>query len=115
VRNARRWNVQDLQAHHEFYRGIQEDEMRRAARTDSNQHELVQAMRKIGAKVYHVRKPLDLLVGYRGENILMEVKNPEKKGHADEFTKEETDFIATWPGRIAICYTIDEAIAAVIG
>jgi hypothetical protein len=114
VRSARRWSTEDLQAHNDFHRGIQEDEMRRAARVDSNQQELVQAMRKIGAKVYHVRKPLDLLVGYRGRNILVEVKRPEKKGHADEFTKEEKEFIEGWPGEIAICYTVEEAINAVV-
>jgi hypothetical protein len=114
---AHRWTAEDMRsvlAHDRFHQDIKEDEMRRAARQDSNQPELVLALRKIGAKVYHVRKPLDLLVGYRGRNILVEVKRPEKKGHADEFTKEEREFIDGWPGEIAICYTIDEAINAVV-
>lgn len=114
LRLAKRWSADDIKAHGEFYSITRDDEMRRAARVDNNQHELVQALRKIGAKVYHIRKPLDLLVGYRGKNILVEVKRPEKKGHADEFTKEEKDFIDGWSGQVAICYTIEEAISVVV-
>ena len=89
--------------------------MRRAARTDDNQHELVEALKKIGAKCYFIGKPVDLLVGYRGKNLLLEVKRPDKRGQPSAFTKEQKDFIETWPGDVAICYTIDEAISAVVG
>lgn len=114
---ARRWTAQDMTAvlaHDKFHQDIKEEEMRRAARQDLNQPELVLALRKIGAKVYHLGKPLDLLVGYRQRNILMEIKRPDKEGWSTEFTKEQKDFIATWPGEIAICHTIDEAINAVV-
>lgn len=90
------------------------ENMRRAARQDLNQPELVLALRKIGAKVYHLGKPLDLLVGYRGRNILMEIKREDRAGWASEFTQEQKDFIDTWPGEIAICHTIEEAINAVV-
>jgi len=53
--------------------------MRRAARIDANQPAIIAALRSIGATV----QPLhavgggcpDLLVGLRGRNILMEVKD----------------------------------------
>lgn len=114
---ARRWTAQDMAAvlaHDKFHQDIKEDEMRRAARQDLNQPELVLALRKIGAKVYHIGKPLDLLVGYRNRNILMEIKRPGKEGWETEFTKAQKDFIDTWPGEIAICRTINEAVDAVV-
>lgn len=89
--------------------------MRRAARTDDNQHELVEALKKIGAKCYFIGKPVDLLVGFRGRNMLLEVKRPDKRDQPSKITQEQKDFIATWPGEVVICYTIDEAISAVVG
>jgi hypothetical protein len=115
--SARRWTAEDMRsvlAHDRFHREIREDEMRRAARQDLNQPELVLALRRIGAKVYHIGKPLDLLVGYRGRNILMEIKREDRAGWDSEFTQEQKVFIETWPGEIAICHTIEEAINAVV-
>ena len=89
--------------------------MRRAARTDDNQHELVEALKKIGAKCYFIGKPVDLLVGFRGRNLLLEVKRPDKRGQVSAFTKEQRDFISTWPGEVEIVYTIQEAVSAVVG
>ncbi len=84
--------------------------MRRAARTDNNQHELVEALKKIGARSYYIKEPVDLVVGFRGRSILLEVKRPGKV-----LTKAQEEFIAAWPGEVHVCRTIDEAIAAVIG
>lgn len=89
--------------------------MRRAARTDDNQHELVEALKKVGAKCYFIGKPVDLLVGFRGKNLLLEVKRPDKRGQPSALTQAQKDFISTWPGDVAICYTIQEAISAVVG
>jgi hypothetical protein len=87
--------------------------MRTAARTDANQHELVEALKKIGAKCYYIKKPVDLVVGYRGRSILLEVKRPDKRNW--EMTQEQKDFIAGWPGEVHVCYTVEEAISAVVG
>jgi len=89
--------------------------MRRAARTDDNQHELVEALKKIGAKCYFIGKPVDLLVGYRNRNLLLEVKRHDKKGWKSELTQEQKDFIDTWPGDVQVVYSVDEAISAVVG
>lgn len=89
--------------------------MRRAARTDDNQHELVEALKKIGAKCYFIGKPVDLLVGFRGRNLLLEVKRQDKRGQESAITKEQRDFIETWPGDVQIVHSIDEAINAVVG
>jgi hypothetical protein len=84
--------------------------MRRAARTDANQHELVEALKKIGAKCFYIKEPVDLVVGFRGRSLLLEVKRPGKPT-----TKAQEEFFATWPGEAHLVYTIDEAISAVIG
>ena len=56
--------------------------MRRAARADSNQAEIVDALRKVGASVQPIHTVgggvPDLLVGFRGQNYLFEVKDGEK-------------------------------------
>lgn len=86
--------------------------MRRAAKIDDNQPAIVEALQKIGAKCYYLKKPVDLLVGYRGKNVVLEVKNRNGK---DEITKDQADFIATWPGQVDVVYTPEEAVALVIG
>jgi hypothetical protein len=98
-----------MQAYNDFHRNIQGDEMRRAARTDSNQHELVEALKKIGARCFYIKEPVDLVVGFRGRSILLEVKAPGKP-----VTLGQKLFLDTWPGEVYVVYTIDEAIAAVV-
>lgn len=67
--------------------------MRRAARKDANQTDIVQALRASGAFVWDIGLPVDLLVGYRGVTVLVECKDGSKKrltGLQDEFFKRWT-------------------------
>ena len=62
--------------------------MRKAARIDRNQPEIVDALRKRGASVAllhtaHDGIP-DLLVGYKGKNFLLEVKDGQNIVLADK-------------------------------
>lgn len=59
---------------------------RHAAKVDANQAEIVAALKAAGATVEVIGQPVDLLVGYRGEWILMEVK----ASHAEERRKTAT-------------------------
>ena len=68
--------------------------MRRAARVDANQDEVVSALRAAGATVWIIGLPVDLLVGYKYRTILMEVKDGPKK----RLTPLQEDFFATWSG-----------------
>lgn len=86
--------------------------MRRAAKVDATQAAIVDALRRVGAAVVYIKEPLDLLVGYRGKNVLMEVKNRDGK---DELTKAQIEFIATWPGEVHIVYSPFEAVQAIVG
>ena len=86
--------------------------MRRAARADRNQAQIVAALRKVGATVLHLhslgRGAPDILAGYRGRNILMEIKTPKGK-----LTPQESDFMWGWKGQYAEVRTVDEALLAI--
>jgi len=89
--------------------------MRRAARVDDNQSQIVDALRAIGATVRVVTQGgglPDLLVGFRGHTILMEVKDGKKPPSARVLTPAEQKFFDEWRGGlVVIVNSIDEAIA----
>lgn len=68
--------------------------MRRAARVDNNQAAVVSALRAAGANVWILGLPVDLLVGYKGCTILMEVKDGPKK----RLTALQDKFFENWYG-----------------
>ena len=68
--------------------------MRRAARVDSNQLKIVAALRSVGASVFVIGLPVDLLVGYKDRTLLMEVKTGPKK----PLTALQADFFEKWTG-----------------
>lgn len=87
----------------------------RAARVDDNQGEIVRALEKIGAVVVSLASlgdgcP-DLLVGFRGKNFLLEIKNP--KGRGARLTPDQEVFHSTWVGQVAIVYTVAGALGAI--
>lgn len=90
--------------------------MRRAARVDDNQSQIVEALRAIGATVRVVTQGgglPDLLVGFRGQTVLMEVKDGKKPPSARALTPAEQKFFDEWRGGLLIVVnSIDEAIAA---
>jgi len=53
--------------------------MRRAARVDANQEQIVSALRAAVAYVLIIGLPVDLIVGYKNLNFLMEIKVGTKK------------------------------------
>lgn len=50
--------------------------MRRAARVDATQEQIVSVLRAEGARVWFIGLPVDLLIGHRGRLMLMECKSP---------------------------------------
>ena len=55
--------------------------MRRAAKVDDNQKEIVSALRKLGASVLitsQLKNCFDILVGYKGINYIIEIKDGKK-------------------------------------
>jgi len=68
--------------------------MRLAARVDENQQAIVSALRAVGAYVWIIGLPVDLLVGYRNHTFLVEIKTNSKK----KLTPLQDDFFANWKG-----------------
>jgi Holliday junction resolvase len=75
--------------------------MRYANRIDANQNKIVDALRKVGAVVRIISQGdgiPDLLVGYKGYTILMEVKDGDKVPSARKLTEAEQKFFNDWQG-----------------
>jgi len=85
--------------------------MRYAARVDANQDQIVSALRAAGAYVWIIGLPVDLLVGYKGKTILVEVKNGSKK----RLTKLQADFFENWSGSTLVRIDGAEAALRMIG
>ena len=88
--------------------------MRRAARVDENQGLIVKALRAWGATVRIITQGdgiPDLLVGYRGHTILMEVKDGNKPPSSRQLTTAEQTFFDQWTGgKLFIVNSVEEAL-----
>jgi hypothetical protein len=62
---------------------------RHALRVDANQARVVAALRAIGAEVWSIGDPGDLLVGYGGRLSIVEVKDGDKPPSQRRLTKRE--------------------------
>ena len=71
---------------------------RYAAKADNNQPEITQAFLDGGASVYHLKVPVDLMVGYAGQTVLVEVKNLETRYGRKGANERQGNFMATWKG-----------------
>jgi Holliday junction resolvase len=83
------------------------------ARIDTNHKEIVKALREVGATVVSLASMKhgcpDLLVGYAGETLLMEIKRDAKA----KFTSDQLDFLAKWKGgAVSRVDSVDAAIRA---
>lgn len=91
--------------------------MRRAAKTDANQQEIIDALRKIGASVQPLHKVgqgcPDLLCGWRGMNTILEVKDGKKPPSARKLTADQVEWHANWRGQVAVVETVEQAIEAI--
>ena len=81
-------------------------------KVDANQKEIVDSLRKVGCSVQSLhtigKGCPDLLVGYRGENTLLEVK----VGNA-QLTPDEEDWQNQWRGGVTTVTSSEEAIRIV--
>ena len=88
--------------------------MRRAARRDANETEIIQAMREAGAYVKAINDEglFDLLVSHCGKTLLIEVKDGAKPPSARRLTDAEAKFHNEWPGSdLYIVNSVEEALA----
>ena len=89
--------------------------MRLRGKTDRNHAEIVRALRQAGASVLSLADVgqgcPDLMIGFRGRNMLAEIKDgllpPSKK----RLTPDELTFRAGWNGQVTTIETVTEALA----
>jgi Holliday junction resolvase len=91
--------------------------MRQIARIDTNQPEIVQALRDIGASVAITSMigagfP-DIVVGYRGVNYLIEIKDGAKPPSKRQLTFDEQKFHDLWRGTVIVVNSVDEALKVI--
>lgn len=99
--------------------------MRFARARDGNEKPIVEALRAAGASVTRLGESgvPDLLVGYQGRTLLLEVKLPlgarggksqrrEAEGGSGDLTKAQVDWRAKWAGAPSVIVrSVDEALA----
>jgi len=88
---------------------------RRAAKIDSNQPEIVDALRDIPGVTVQVSMD-DILVGYNGKTHWFEIKEPgtvsPKTGQVrpSEIKSSQKDLMRTWTGHYAIVWNLDQIL-----
>jgi len=87
---------------------------RYAARIDANQNDIVKALRAAGAVVRIITQGdgiPDLLVGFEGGTILIEVKDGDKCPSARKLTEAEQLFFDKWVGGpLVIVTSVEDAL-----
>lgn len=92
--------------------------MRRAAKVDRNQPEIVKALRSVGAIVHSTAAigdgfP-DLAVGFRGETVLLEIKDGTRPPSERQLTDCQIEWHLNWRGgRCMVVNNVGEALAAI--
>jgi hypothetical protein len=93
--------------------------MRRAARVDDNQQEIVAEFRMMGCSVLHTHQlghgAPDLIIGKNGNNILVEIKDGSQPLSKRALTDDEHKFHKEWRGRIEIVENIFDVAIIVKG
>lgn len=77
-------------------------------RSDGNCAEIVRALRKAGASVELIDRPVDVLAGFRGANYLMEIKTTRGK-----LRTSQRAFMDGWRGVVSVVRSVDEALKVI--
>jgi hypothetical protein len=88
-------------------------------RTDSNHAEIIKALRKIPNlsvfSTHEVGKGFpDIVIGYKGINYLIEIKDGNKPPSARKLTPDEVKFHQDWNGQISIIKNLDELLQIIL-
>jgi len=91
--------------------------VRRAAKTDRNQAEIVRALRQAGASVLCLHGVgqgcPDLAVGFRGKNYFLEIKDGDLPPSKQALTEDEQDFFWSWDGHYKLVTSVKEALEVI--
>lgn len=91
--------------------------MRRAAKTDANQAEIVAALRAAGCAVQSLAAVgsgvPDILWSRNGRIGLMEIKDGKKSPSGRKLTTDQEEWHRDWKGPIAIVESVEQALEAI--
>ena len=91
--------------------------MTRLRAVDANQAEIVKALRDMGCTVQLLHAVgqgcPDLLVGFRGTNLLIEVKDGRKIPSERKLRPAQVEWHAGWKGQVAVAESVDDALRIV--
>jgi Holliday junction resolvase len=83
--------------------------LRRFGKVDANHAEIVKALRKAGCSVLSLAAigdgAPDVLVGYKGKNVLFEIKRAKGK-----LNDQQQEFKREWRGELCVVRSVDEAL-----
>ena len=88
--------------------------MRRNAKADDNQPQIVKAFRQLGYSVAHTHTigkgfP-DIVIGRDGVNTLVEIKDGSKVKSQRQLTNDEKEFHEAWRGTVVIIESVEDVI-----
>lgn len=85
-----------------------------AAKIDANQTNIVAGLRRAGATVQSLatigKGCPDILVGFRGKNILMEIKDGELSRSRQALTALQIVWHSKWEGEVHVITSLIEAL-----
>lgn len=88
--------------------------MRRIARTDSNQSEIIKLFKAAGYSVQSLAQlgngVPDLLLGRNGVNHLVEIKDGDRPPSERRLTADQKRWIQRWKGRVYVITSKEDAI-----
>jgi len=90
---------------------------RTRAKADTNQSKIVKVLRAVGATVtstHQLGKGFpDIVVGYKGHNYLLEIKDGDKPPSQRKLTADEQEWHDKWRGTVKIVNNETEALTAI--
>jgi len=91
--------------------------VRRAAKIDANQPEIVKALREAGAAVTSLaavgQGVCDLLVTFRGQTYLVEVKDGAKPPSQRQLTPDQIKWHGEQRTKVHVVHNVDQALAVI--
>lgn len=88
--------------------------MRRAAKVDTNQKQIVKDLRKVGYSVLVLSRVgdgcPDIMVGTKNINYLFEIKDGKKSKSRKKLTNDQVDFFESWKGQVHKVESTEEII-----
>lgn len=93
--------------------------MRRSSKIDANQPEIVAGLRQLGASVQVLSAVgqgcPDILVGWHGKNVLLEIKDEEQMPSKRKLTPDQEHWHTMWRGQVAVVKSLAEALTVLRG